>query len=121
MDRISEGEQAVLEVLWSHAPLSAIDIAERIEPSRDWSASTVKTLLARLVAKGAVSHEGEGRRFLYSPLLTRDAFLATESRRMIDRLFGGRAAPLVAHLAQQDQLSDSDLAEIEALLQSLKS
>lgn len=121
MERISEGEQAVLEVLWRQAPLSATDIVDRIEPSRDWSASTVKTLLARLVTKGAVSHEGEGRRFLYSPLLTRDAFLATESRRMIDRLFGGRAAPLVAHLAEQDQLSDRDLAEIEALLQSLKS
>ncbi len=121
MERISEGEHAVLEVLWRKAPLSAVDISEQIGSARDWSASTVKTLLARLVAKGAVTHEGEGRRFLYSPRLTQEAFRATESRRLIDRLFDGRAAPLVAHLAQQDQLSEADIAEIEALLRSLKS
>lgn len=121
MERISEGEHAVLEVLWRQAPLSATDICEQIGPSRDWSVSTVKTLLARLVTKGAVTHQGEGRRFLYSPRLTREALRATESRRLIDRLFDGRAAPLVAHLAEQDQLSDGDIAEIEALLKSLKS
>ena len=120
MERISEGEQAVMEVLWRQAPLSAADIAARLDASRDWSASTVKTLLARLTTKGAVSHEGEGRRFLYSPAIAREAFVATESERLIDRLFGGRAAPLVAHLAERNALSAQDITEIEALIEKLK-
>lgn len=121
MERISEGEQTVLEVLWQNAPLSAADIAAQLDASRDWSVSTVKTLLARLTAKGAVSHTGEGRRFLYSPLIAREAFVATESRRLIDRLFDGRAAPLVAHLAERSALSPQDISEIETLLEKLKS
>ncbi|NNC73249.1 MAG: BlaI/MecI/CopY family transcriptional regulator, partial [Sphingomonadaceae bacterium] len=82
---------------------------------------TVKTLLSRLVAKSAVSHERDGRRFLYTPLIERSDYVAGESRRLVDRLFGGRISPLVAHLAERDDLSAADIAEIEQLLEDLKS
>jgi predicted transcriptional regulator len=81
---------------------------------------TVKTLLARLVAKGAVETEPQGRRFLYRPLMARSDYVGGESRRLVDRLFGGRAAPLFAHLAETEALSDDDLAEIERLLKELR-
>jgi predicted transcriptional regulator len=81
---------------------------------------TVKTLLSRLVAKGAVGTAPDGRRFLYSPLLERDAYVGGESRRLVDRLFGGRAAPLFAHLAEAEALSDDDIAEIERLLREMR-
>ena len=121
MERISEAEHAVMEVLWDKAPLTAQDVAERVDPARDWSANTVKTLLARLLAKRAIAHEADGRRFLYHPLIERGDYVAGESRRLIDRLFGGRLTPLVAHLAERDDLTDADIAEIEALLKALKS
>lgn len=119
-ERISDGEHAVMEVLWDEAPLTAAEVAERIDPARGWSDRTVKTMLARLLAKGVLAHEEEGRRYLYRPTVARSDYAARESRRLIDRLFGGRAAPLVAHLADQDQLSSDDIAEIEALLKALK-
>ena len=119
-ERISEGEQAVMEVLWHDAPLTAAEVNDRIDPARGWSGQTVKTMLARLVAKGALATEGDGRRFLYSPVVAREDYVAAESTRLIDRLFGGRAAPLVAHLAERQNLSPQDIAEIEALLQELK-
>jgi predicted transcriptional regulator len=121
MERVSECEQAVMEVLWKDAPLTASDLVDRLAPTRRWSVSTVKTMLTRLVAKGAVAHETDGRRFLYRPTMTRGTFLAAESGRLIDRLFQGRAATLVAHLAEQDRLSDQDIDEIEALLKALRS
>ena len=64
--------------------------------------------------------KADGKRFLYSPLLKRGNYLGGESRRLVDRLFGGRAAPLFAHLAETEALSDRDIAEIEALLETLK-
>jgi BlaI family transcriptional regulator, penicillinase repressor len=118
---ISEAEHAVMESLWSQSPLSAADVCERVCEERDWSLATVKTLLSRLVAKQAIAATPDGKRFLYSPVIVRDAYLGTESRRLVDRLFGGRAAPLFAHLAESRALSDKDIAEIEALLQELKS
>ncbi|SFR96385.1 BlaI/MecI/CopY family transcriptional regulator [Sphingomonas jatrophae] len=119
-ERISDAEHAVMEVLWREAPLAAADVAQRIDPARGWSERTVKTLLGRLLAKGALVHEEEGRRYLYRPAVARDDHAATESRRLIDRLFGGRAAPLVAHLAASDGLSDEDLAELESLVRELR-
>lgn len=121
VERISEAEHAVMEVLWEDSPLTAQEVAERIPAERDWSANTVKTLLGRLLAKRAIAHEADGRRYLYRPLIARERYVAGESRRLMDRLFGGRLAPLVAHLAERDELSDDDIAEIEALLKGLKS
>jgi BlaI family transcriptional regulator, penicillinase repressor len=120
-EKISDAEHAVMEALWEASPLSASDVTERVREARGWSIQTVKTLLSRLLAKDIVATEQDGRRFLYRPLVEREAYVTGESRRLVDRLFGGRAAPLVAHLAQQDQLSPQDIAEIEALLKALKS
>ena len=120
MERISEAEAAVMAVLWTGSPLTAQDVIERVPAERGWSANTVKTLLARLVAKNAVAHEADGRRYLYRPLMARSDYVAGESRRLIDRLFDGRLMPLVAHLAERDALGPEEIAEIEALLKELK-
>jgi BlaI family transcriptional regulator, penicillinase repressor len=120
-ERISESELAVMEALWVDAPATAADVSQRIAATRDWSAQTVKTLLARLVTKGAVATRQDGRRYLYSPLIARDVHVAGDVRKLVDRLFGGRVAPLVAHLAEREELTAADIAEIEALLEALKS
>jgi BlaI family transcriptional regulator, penicillinase repressor len=120
-ERISEAEHAVMEVLWDESPLTAQDVVERVAAHRDWSANTVKTLLGRLLAKNVITHEEDGRRYLYRPLVARDDYVEGESRRLMDRLFGGKLTPLVAHLAERDALSAEDIAEIEALLKDLKS
>jgi predicted transcriptional regulator len=119
-ERISDAEHAVMEVLWDDSPLSAQDVAERVAPDRGWSANTVKTLLGRLLSKSVVGHEEDGRRYLYRPLVARDDYVTGESQRLMDRLFGGRLMPLVAHMAERDELTAQDIAEIEALLKELK-
>lgn len=119
-ERISEAEYAVMEALWHHSPVTATEVCDEVCKRRDWSLATVKTLLSRLVTKNAVVTEPDGRRFLYSPAIARADYVGGESRRLVDRLFGGRAASLVAHLAEQEALSDDDLAEIETLLKELR-
>ena len=121
MERIGEAEYAVMEVLWKEAPLTAAEVAERVPAARGWSIRTVKTMLARLLAKNVLAHEEDGRRYLYRPAIRREDYVAEESGRLIDRMFGGKVTPLVAQLAERDRLSDADIAEIEALLKALKS
>ena len=118
--KISEAEMQVLQLLWDDSPLGATEIAERVEGSRDWSLTTVKTLLARLVAKGAVTATPEGRKYLYAPAVEREDVATAQARGIVDRLFGGRLSPLVAHLAEQKPLDAEDIAELEALIRSLK-
>lgn len=119
-ERISDAEHAVMEVLWRRAPLTATEVGEALTDEREWSLQTVKTLLSRLVAKGVIAHEADGRRYLYRPLVAREAYVTHESQRLVDRLFGGKLTPLVAHLAETQQLSAADISEIEALLKALK-
>ncbi|MEQ1499243.1 MAG: BlaI/MecI/CopY family transcriptional regulator [Novosphingobium sp.] len=119
-ERISEAEHAVMEALWTRSPLSAGEVADAVMQNRGWSLATVKTLLSRLVAKQAVSTQPQGKRFLYAPRIAREAYLGGESRRLVDRLFGGSAAGLFAHLAEAEALSQADLDRIASLLEELR-
>lgn len=119
-ERISDAEYAVMEQLWRAAPLTANQVAAAIGDQRGWSIQTVKTLLARLVTKGALATEADGRRFLYSPLIEREVYRVDATRRLIDRLFGGRISPLVAQFADAENLSDADIAELKALIERLE-
>ncbi len=120
--RLSEAEWDVMEVLWSAGqPLTATDIDETLRKGdRDWSLATVKSLLSRLLAKQAVAPAKDGRRFLYSPAIEREPYVADESRRFVGRLFGGKLSPLFAQLAEGEKLDDDDIAAIEALLKELR-
>lgn len=120
-EKISEAELVVMEALWEQSPQTATDVADRVATERDWSVQTVKTLLSRLMAKDILAADQDGRRFLYRPLVAREDYVASESGRLVNRLFGGRISPLVAQLASQDQLTAEDIAELEDILKGLKS
>lgn len=116
---ISEAEAIVMEVLWQQAPRSAEEILAQVGPRQGWQEGTVKSLLNRLLKKSAVKAEREGRRYLYTPLLSREKYVSQESKGLLDRLFGGRVAPLVAHFSEQHKLSRKDVAELRRLLEEL--
>lgn len=120
-DRITDAEHAVMEALWERSPQTATEVAEVVGAARGWGLATVKTLLSRLVTKQAIAATPDGKRFLYAPRMARADYLGGESRRLVDRLFGGRAAPLFAHLAEHEALTAADMDEIEALLRKLRS
>lgn len=119
-ERITDAEHAVMEALWDRPRQTAAEVCEAVCGPRGWSLATVKTLLSRLVQKGALLAEPDGRRFLYTPAIAREDYVGGESRRLVDRLFGGSAVSLVAHLAETEALTEADVAEIEALLKELR-
>jgi BlaI family penicillinase repressor len=114
---ISSAESRVMEVLWQQAPRSAEDVGLALQPAEGWSQGTVKTLLSRLVKKGAVAVESEGRRYLYRPLTAREDYVLAESIGLLDRLFGGRVAPLVAHFSERQRLTEDDRAQLRRLVE----
>jgi BlaI family transcriptional regulator, penicillinase repressor len=118
--KISDSELQLLQLLWKESPLGASDLAQRIPKSRGWSLATVKTLLSRLMVKGAITAEAEGRRYRYRPAIDQEAVAGRQANRLVERLFGGRISPLVAQLAEQREIEPGDLDELEALIQRLK-
>ena len=100
-ERPSESEMQVLAALWDDAPQTAADLTARVGRANGWTQATVKTLLARLVQKGAVAAEADGRRYLYRPAVDRDAAVGEESQRFVDRLFGAAELRLGSGKHQQ--------------------
>ncbi len=113
---ISDAEAQVMEVLWHQSPLATDEIAKALEGQQDWQLATVKTLVNRLLTKGAIGADKDGRRYLYSPVLTRDAWLKEQSVGLVDRLFDGRLAPLVAHFSSHRKLKKADIEALRRLL-----
>ena len=116
---ISEAEAVIMEVLWRQAPRTAEEILAEVGSQQDWQEGTVKSLLNRLLTKKAVKAERDGRRYMYSPRLTREQYVLQESKGLLDRLFEGRVAPLVAHFSEQRKLTKKDIAELRKLLEEL--
>ncbi|HET9836173.1 MAG TPA: BlaI/MecI/CopY family transcriptional regulator [Rhodanobacteraceae bacterium] len=117
---ISEAESRVMEVLWRQAPRSSEEIVAGLQRTSDWHEKTIRTLLGRLLRKGAVRAEREGRRYLYAPVLTREQWQAQESRSLLDRVFGGRVGPLLAHFSRSEKLSAKDIAELRKLIDEIE-
>ncbi len=116
---ISDAESVVMEVLWERHPRTAEEVVAALAGRQDWQEATIKTLLNRLLGKGALRAERDGRRYLYSPLLEREAWLSRQSESLLARLFDGRVAPLVAHFSRQRKLSAQDIAELKQLIEGL--
>ena len=113
---ISDAEAQVMQVLWRNSPLSTDGVALALQGQQDWKLPTIKTLLSRLLNKGAISAVAEGRRYLYSPVLQQQDWLSAQSLGVLDRWFDGRLAPLVSHFASQRPLKPADVAALRDLL-----
>jgi predicted transcriptional regulator len=116
---ISDAESRVMEVLWRQSPQSAEEIVATLQRDTAWHEKTIKTLLNRLLGKRAVSAQKDGRRYLYEPRLRREDWQQQESRSLLDRVFGGRVAPLLAHFSQHEKLSAKDIAELRKLIDAI--
>jgi BlaI family transcriptional regulator, penicillinase repressor len=114
--RISETEWEVMKVIWPRHPLAAQEIIEALAAKDDWHPKTVKTLLNRLVRKGALGFRKDGRAYLYRPLVQESDCIAAESDSFLDRVFGGSLKPMLAHFAETRKLSATEIAELKRLL-----
>ncbi len=117
--QISEAESRVIGVLWDRGSATAEEVIALLKDQSDWQDATIKTLLNRLLTKGAIAAEAEGRRYRYRPLLKQSEWVLEESRGLLDRWFDGRLAPLVAHFNAHGELSRSDIDELRKLIEEL--
>ena len=116
---VSEAESVVMKVLWLRSPITSETVVATLVGQQNWREPTIKTLLNRLLNKGAIRAEKDGRRFMYSPVLTHEQWLMQESKGLLDRLFEGRVAPLVAHFSRHGKLSKKDIAELKRMISEM--
>lgn len=117
--QVSDAEAVIMQTLWEKNPLSADEVISAVSSQQAWQEATVKTLLNRLLKKGAVNATLEGRRYFYSPVLKREQWISAESKGFLDRMFNGKVAPLVAHFSERNKLTKADIAELKLLIKRL--
>lgn len=116
---ITDAEFKVMDALWRGQPLSADDLIADVRARSDWGEATVKTLINRLLKKGAIRSERSQGRHRYHAALEKEAFALAESENLLERLFGGQVAPLVAQFAQKGALSAQDRERLKAIIAQL--
>jgi len=105
-----------MAVAWARAPVPASTVAEVLERKRHWSLATVRTLLRRLVNKGALAQQSDGRRHLYKPLVTLEDCVRRESDWFLDRVVGRAPFATILHLVRNAPLSGADIQELHRIL-----
>lgn len=97
---VTEAESVILAALWRHGPLSFASLIAAVKSDQAWGEATIKTLLGRLMRKGAVRSEKADGRLAYRPLIARADYVDGEIQALADRLFAGNVADLAAHIAR---------------------
>jgi BlaI family transcriptional regulator, penicillinase repressor len=116
---ISEAESVVMQVFWARGALASDQVVDALVGKERWQEATVKTLLNRLLKKGALRARKDYRRYIYSPVLSRTAWLSAESHGFLNRMFGGRVAPLVSYFSEQKKLSKQDIEDLKQLIKDI--
>jgi predicted transcriptional regulator len=118
--KISAAESQVMEALWRKSPLTPDAIIAQVGPANGWAEGTVRTLITRLLHKKALAGARKDGAYVYRPLLTRADYVQAESQGLLDRLFGGQVAPLVAHFAQTRALTAADIKKLKKLIAEME-
>ena len=116
LPQISDAEFEVMSIIWKYEPISTNDVVERLSKNKKWSPKTITTMLFRLEKKGVISHEKEGRVFVYSALIQKNAYLKAERSAFINRFFDGALNQMVVSYLNENDLTKNDIDTLQAIL-----
>ena len=116
---ITAAESQIMDALWRRGPMTADEIVAEVGSAQSWGDATVKTLINRLLKKKALRSERSDGRHCYHALVARADYVQAESQGLLDRLFEGQLAPLVAHFAKNRDLKPDEIARLKKLISEL--
>ena len=117
---ISDAEWLVMRVCWRLGKATAAEVIAELQHVQDWNHRTIRTLLGRLVEKGALAAQAEGHRNIYRPRVMQQKCVRAESRSFLDRVFGGDAAELLVHFVRDASFTPQQVDELKRLLDQKK-
>ncbi len=116
LPQISEAEYEVMKLVWKYAPISTNEITEHLTKTTSWSPKTIQTLTKRLVTKGALTYEKQGRVFVYTSLVDEGEYVGQESRSFLKRFYGGDITAMLSTFLKDDSMSKAEIEQLRSLL-----
>jgi BlaI family transcriptional regulator, penicillinase repressor len=117
---ISDSEWDVMEPIWEAGACTAAHVIRELRATHEWNHSTIRTLLARLVEKGALDYEVDGPRYIYRAAVSRRQCVRQKSRSFLEKAFGGDVAALLAHFVTEASLDQTQIDQLDQLLAQKK-
>ena len=117
MKDISSGdaELEIMKVIWkAKAPITSLDIGKAVE-EKGWKKTTIATFLTRLVEKGALSADKQGKLYYYLPLITEKEYKKARTKNLIKTLYNGSVRDFAVSFFEDQELSDRDIQELKAI------
>jgi BlaI family penicillinase repressor len=105
-------QHAIMTVLWARGEATTAEVHEALRAERGLALTTIATMLRKMEDKGVVDHRADGRQFVYRATVTRDEVRESMVGELVERLFGGDARALVAHLVSEHEIDAAELAEL---------
>lgn len=115
--KLSDAEWTVMNVVWDRGPVSARDVMEVVETDSGWAYTTVKTMLTRLVEKGALRLRKRANAGVFEPLITRAQARRSAVHGLLERAFDGAFGSLVQHMVTQERLSAAERRQLLDMLE----
>lgn len=116
LPQISEAEFEVMKIVWKHAPISTNEITDKLLQTSTWSPKTIQTLIKRLVTKGALTYEKQGRVFVYTPAVGESEYIGQESASFLERFYDGNITAMLSAYIENDKLSETEIEHLRSLL-----
>lgn len=116
LPQITEAEFEVMKIVWKYAPISTNEITEKLEKTTTWNPKTIQTLIKRLVTKGALSYEKQGRVFVYTPLVKESEYIDQKSNSFLKRYYNGDITAMLSTYIENDKLSEAEIDTLRTLL-----
>ena len=116
LPRIASSEWRVMQVLWENGPQTANDVVNALSGEVKWKPRTIKTLISRLVKKGAIKVAEEGYRYRYSAAVAESACIRSETKSFVQRVYQGAAKPALAAFLEDTDLSTQEIDDLQKVL-----
>ena len=118
--KLSDTEWTVMNQVWRRSPVSARDVLEAVEGETEWAYTTVKTILSRLVDKGALHVRKRANTSLFQPRISREKARRSAVKSLLEKAFDGTFGSLVQHMMTEERLSAQDRKKLAAMLAELQ-
>ncbi len=114
---IGDAELEIMKVIWkAKAPITSLDIGKEVE-DKGWKKTTIATFLTRLVEKGALSADKQGKLYYYTPLISEREYRKSQTKNLIKTLYNGSVRDFAVSFFEEQKLSDKDIQELKAIFE----
>ena len=113
---ISDSEWEIMRIIWTIEPVSSTKIIQELQAKKDWSESTIKTLLRRLVNKNLLNTTKEGRHFVYSAKVNQAQVMTEAAQELLDRMCNMHKGEVILQLLAYSPISKNDLAKMKQII-----